>query len=72
MQMKSLMKWKKLDIEHTNVSFWGEKAQLKLRDKCKNNLDTFLSFKYNQFPTETQKTIGNDIMHIENLENESI
>ena len=31
----------------------GKKARLKLWDKNKINLDTFLSSKYNQFPIKT-------------------
>jgi len=55
----------------------GEKARLKLWDKNKTNLGTFLSSKYDQFPIKTQnfnsnKIIGNDIMHIGKLDDKSI
>jgi len=56
----------------------GEKARLKLWDKNKTKLGTFLSSKYNQFPIKTQnfnsnKIIGNDdIMHIGKLDDKCI
>jgi len=48
-----------------------------LWDKNKTNLGTFLLSKYNQFPIKTQnlnsnKIIGNDIIHIGKLDDKSI